>query len=479
MKEARRYRFAPLDTTGWLYGLSGEQCITLAAGVVASGIALDAHASPLLVLAPVTFAVAAAFARWRGASVYEVISIELRIMWRRVSKTDEWHSIRGDNLPPFLSHLDSTFNAHHTIAKGVGIISDERQHTLTIAVEVSSKQFVLCEDNEQESLLDGWGDAFSTFAIERAFIVRLSWSETTTTRVNAATKPSSESLPTNAALQSYFDLVHDEIRSAEIHKTIVTLTVDLRNVHGERRNKQATTDAGVTRLLEETRLFSVRLAEAGLGVSEPLSALDLRETITTRLAPDHHEQPKATTLGGLTTPNTVQRIHSGAITRSHLRIDGTFHRTYWIRQWPRMDVGANWLEPLLLHPGVMRSITVHLEPIAPSVSRRSIDRNATKLETDATQRSRSGFRIGNNHERAAQAVSERESELGQGFAEFNYIGFVAVSASNSDHLRNACLDFEQVAAACGVELFALDGHHDAGMTFALPLGQAPRRKRFS
>src|SRR3546814_11594801 len=38
-------------------------------------------------------------------------------------------------------------------------------------------------------------------------------------------------------------------------------------------------------------------------------------------------------------------------TWGRLRADGAFHRTYWVAEWPRLDVPPNWLEPLLLYGG--------------------------------------------------------------------------------------------------------------------------------
>ena len=41
------------------------------------------------------------------------------------------------------------------------------------------------------------------------------------------------------------------------------------------------------------------------------------------------------------------------------RTDGAFHATYWISGWPRIDVGAAFLSPLLLHAQMVRAIARH------------------------------------------------------------------------------------------------------------------------
>ena len=69
----------------------------------------------------------------------------------------------------------------------------------------------------------------------------------------------------------------------------------------------------------------------------------------------------------------------------------------------------NWMESLLLHAGGIRTIAVHYEPVAPSRSRRIVDRDSVKLTTDEEQRTRTGFRITARHCRAESETLARRS----------------------------------------------------------------------
>src|SRR3954451_16168305 len=72
MSEKQRvYRFAPLDRTGLLLGMSGAQVALIAAGILASGLLLDAAVPPLDALVPIATLSAAAFARWNGRPLHE------------------------------------------------------------------------------------------------------------------------------------------------------------------------------------------------------------------------------------------------------------------------------------------------------------------------------------------------------------------------------------------------------------------------
>jgi hypothetical protein len=119
---------------------------------------------------------------------------------------------------------------------------------------------------------------------------------------------------------------------------------------------------------------------------------------------------------------------------------------------------------------------VHYEPVPPSRSRRAIDRAATRLATDEEQRSRSGFRVGARHHRSRRAVEEREAELVAGYAEFEYVGVLTVTAATLEDLETNCLDYEQVAAQAGIDLRALHGRHHHALACSLPAaaGLRPR-----
>jgi hypothetical protein len=162
-----------------------------------------------------------------------------------------------------------------------------------------------------------------------------------------------------------------------------------------------------------------------------------------------------------------------------VQVDGSWHRGYWIAEWPRLELHPAWMEPLLLHAGGIRTIAVVFEPIPPSRSQRQIDRDATRLASDEEQRAKRGFRIGARHRRAQDAVLEREHEIVAGYAELEYAGFLTVTAADVDELESACAEYEHAAAQVGLELRALDGQHDAAVGACLPIGRYPILRRFA
>jgi hypothetical protein len=160
-------------------------------------------------------------------------------------------------------------------------------------------------------------------------------------------------------------------------------------------------------------------------------------------------------------------------------VDQAVHAAYVVAEWPRLEVPPNWMEPLLLHAGGIRTIAVHYEPVAPSRSQRQVDRATVRLASDEEQRTRTGFRIGARHRRAQSETLDREAELVAGYGELEFTGFVIVTATDLDELERSAAEYEQVAAQSGMELRRLDGRHELALACALPIGRGIAQRRFA
>ena len=138
-------------------------------------------------------------------------------------------------------------------------------------------------------------------------------------------------------------------------------------------------------------------------------------------------------------------------------------------EWPRSDVPPAWTADLLLALPVTRTVCVVLEPVAPRASRRSVQRQAAKLDSDEEQRRRVGFRIGAEQEATRDALAVRERELVAGHPEFDCSGFVVLSADEPADLDELEAQARSVAAAAGIELAACHGRHAEGIAIVLPV----------
>jgi len=226
----------------------------------------------------------------------------------------------------------------------------------------------------------------------------------------------------------------------------------------------------------EALLRGVR--SAGLTAGDPLTATEMQRALRRRIDP-LATRPRAAPTGRL-----VERL--GLVTHRssgpaalelewrHLHLDAAYHRTYHVASWPRLAVPPSWLEPFLSAGGITRTMTVVLTPVPAHQSRRQIERDLVKLESDAATKEQQGRRIDARHRRATQSLLDREEELVAGYSEIGYAGLVTVTATDPDELEDHAEIIEQLARESGMELRCLDGRQDLGWAAALPLGLAPR-----
>jgi hypothetical protein len=154
-----------------------------------------------------------------------------------------------------------------------------------------------------------------------------------------------------------------------------------------------------------------------------------------------------------------------------LRTDDTWHTTYWISEWPRTDVAADFLGPLLLVSDVRRSVSVVMEPVGPLRAARRIEQARTADIADAELRRRGGFLVTARRRREEEVLVQRETELADGHGSFRFSGYVTVSASDADTLEESCGRVEQVAGQAGLELRRCYGDQALAFTCTLPLGR--------
>ena len=482
---ARTYRFAPLDRGTWLLGLGGAQCLLLAAGVLGAGALLRAAAPLPLVAVPIVVALAASFAPVGGEPVHAWLAVAAGFLRGRPDRP--WLAsiplfVRGDDLhaavPRSFGDLELVeLERPRWAGRGIGgvaAIRDRRAATLTGVLRVAGSGFALSSADDQERMLAGWGDVLAAFCAERAQVARLTATERTAPADlrGARTWLDAHRAPAAAAeAAAAYDALLDTVdQNATTHEVLLSLTVEARRVRRRGPDRDALlADA----LLEELGQLTDRL-DGALLAATPLNPTELAAAIRTRVDPISAERLSVRAKSLVDAPGLAAPSPWPLAVRTawdHVQADGAEHRGWWVAEWPRLDVGAAWLDPLLSASGLTRTVVLYFEPVAPSTSRRRIERDATRLAADAEQRAQRGFRIGARHRRATEAVAEREAELVAGYAEVGLVGLVVVTATDSEALAAAGAKAEQAGAVAGLDLRALDGRHDLALAASLPLGR--------
>jgi hypothetical protein len=278
--------------------------------------------------------------------------------------------------------------------------------------------------------------------------------------------------------RSYAALVEGEVAAVHRHEVMVVVTV-----HAGHTARAVRTAGGGQRgacavLLREVASLARRMGEAGLAVSGVLTPAALAGAIRRGFDPD--------TL--VRSPGGGDPGESGAVHRDgspspwpgplgllaewgRVRTDATWHATFWMAEWPRTDVAADFLGPLLLVSDVRRSVSVVMEPVAPLRAARRIEQARTADIADAELRRRGGFLATARRRREEDVLVQREGELADGHGSFRFSGYVTVSASDTDALEEACGRMEQVAGQAGLELRRCYGDQAIAFTCTLPFGR--------
>jgi hypothetical protein len=153
-----------------------------------------------------------------------------------------------------------------------------------------------------------------------------------------------------------------------------------------------------------------------------------------------------------------------------VRTDATWHATYWIAEWPRVDVTPDFLGPVLFSP-LRRSVVMVMEPVSPTRAARQVAQARTADIADGELRRRGGFLVTARQTREREGVEDRDAELADGHAQFRFSGYVTLTADTRPELEAARAALEQAAGQARIELRLLFGEQDTAFACSLPLGR--------
>ncbi|MBV8983672.1 MAG: PrgI family protein, partial [Acidimicrobiia bacterium] len=320
----------------------------------------------------------------------------------------------------------------------LGVVEDTRAGTLTAVMAVQGSAFALLDSHAQERRLGAWADVLSGWARDDRTPCRLQWLERTVPEDGDAL---GEYLRDHVAIdhghavvRSYLELLEDAAPLAQRHDTFVALTLTDRP--GRRRGPS---DAdGFTALVRELARLQKRLLAADLNVAGVLSPRQLAGLLRVSLNP-----PEA---AGLARRSAADPDLAGASAASMYplatdtywdcyRIDETWHATFWVAEWPRLEVGPDFLAPLLLEAPALRTVSLVMAPVPPAKATKAVEMARTQFLADEELRQKAGFLATARRKREHDAIVRREAELADGHAEYRFSGYVTVSAPDRETLE--------------------------------------------
>ena len=495
-----RFRFGPRDRRGLVAGVrTGQLGVVAASLACAVGLVRGLHGPPAAVAGAGAALAGAAAACWplRGRTLEQWLPVTVRFIAsrRRTSSgvpADQRRAPSRRRAPEPLARLE-VVEAATAGSRAIGAVHDTRQGTLTAVCSLGGESFALLAEEERSRRVGAWSAVLASVARERAALHRLQWVSRTlpdpreqlrragpsarspAARVAAGRASAGSGTPGHGteieargahaprrdamavAAQSYATLVRLEAEHALRHELLLAVTVRVRSA---RAGGTGLAEAAAV-LADEVDSMERRCREAGLPVDGALSPVGLRAALRRGLEVRSRTGPRPTHPW----PAVLEERWTSA------RTDGTWHATFWIAEWPRTDVGSDFLLPLLLGCSERRSISVVMSPIAPLRAVRAAEHARTSTVADAELRRRHGFAVTARARHEHDAVVRRESELAEGHAGYRFSGYVTVSAPGRAELERACGRVEQAAALARLELLRLYGSQAEALCCTLPIGR--------
>ncbi|HZQ85085.1 MAG TPA: SCO6880 family protein [Acidimicrobiales bacterium] len=475
MAEEHQYSFPPLEQRGVVAGLRSGQLLLLAAalviGIVLLRLVPDARGIAVAALVALS-ATAVAFVPIRGQPLEQWAPTVAR--WAATVGRGGHRIVPVDGAPGLCGPPRTVRGLHVAAAPRPGappvaIVRDRTTGTCTAVLSVRGRSFALLETAEKQRRLAGWATVLAALAREGGPVRRVQWLERTVpgdAGVLSRHANSATCLPEHhAALESYLSLVAEAGPLGQDHECFVALTV-----RPPRRGPR-----GDAVLLRELRLLQGQLRSADVDVDRVLSPRELGALIRTAFDPWSRADLTARIGAQPDVPGPLpSRAWPTAAVEAWAswRTDATWHATFWVAEWPRTEVGPDFLAPLLLHQSAQRTVSLVMAPLPPALGVREAESARTAQVADEQLRARAGFLTTARRRREAEGVLRREADLADGHAAYRYSGYVTVTARSSEELDAACGELLQSAHQCRLELRRVYGAQAAAFVWgALPFGR--------
>jgi hypothetical protein len=361
-----------------------------------------------------------------------------------------------------------------------GVVIDGPARTATAALALRGHSFALLSPTDQEFRVAAWAGVLASLAREGSAVHRLQWIESCLPDDGGSVHRHFEDhavlASASPAGQSYRALLDEAAPVTRRHQILLCLTVHTsRSARAIRASGGGDEGCGAV-LGREVLALCRALDGADVGVDGVLGpgalAGFIRDAYSARTSADVEDVSDVTSCR----PDTHAGAHEWPWPMAvrpewdTVRTDGTWHATFWIAEWPRVDVTPDFLGPLFFAP-LRRSLVVVMEPVSPTRAARQVARARTADIADGELRRRSGFLVSARQHRERHGVEERDAELAEGHGQFRFSGYVTLTAESRSGLQAAATSLEQLAGQSHLELRRLYGEQDAAFACSLPLGR--------
>jgi hypothetical protein len=367
-----------------------------------------------------------------------------------------------EQLPPELGRL--RWEEAALFGSEAGLLAERvgRRRLLTAVVSVAGgDRFVFSGPDEQAAQITQWGEVLKSMAAEGPGLRRLQWVERATPQPSTVQSDWSAGAMRDASPEEWDDYqsLQAAIGTAAIHHDVyLGAQVETEATGADARSEAASELAQLCEHLVAIGLRPKVLSRRGV-------AAVLRQwadpTTAERLA----------LWGEGSIPTTQAGPASRLVGYDTVRTDGYVHRVGQIAAWPRIDVGTEWMYPLLATavPGSVRTVSMHVEAVSTEQAFAEVRDARTTGGMAQRKRDEKGVITTEEEERRVDEARSRERELTRGFRQHRIAGLAMVSSREQETAARAWRHAERKATECHLDLRELHARGHEGWAATLPL----------
>lgn len=494
---APRVRFATRERRGALLGLSfGQLAVIGFVAAVLLGTLLIGLSVFWMALVPCIVIFALGVGRYRREPVLLIIWQAIRYGRRALTgqtrfRRDVWMRVAAASLKVGTARIQAATpvvaskfllpgalgDVHVVQIPGAGAyIYNAKGSLATVTISVQSQAWSLRDKGTQEGAYEGFVEWLSSLesmpglveAVTRIRIDRAS----TTEMLDYLQAREDEFAPqvTNQLRREYFQLITASSKRSMGFSNHVTLVFSTQKLNAAIRDSGGGMLGLASVLKERIAGLEHSMEHARVRLDSWLDAAALNTMMaaaTDPVAAAHRREGESARRDALHVNPAIMGVDEQW---DALRIDESWHQTFWISEWPRTEVSTGFLEPLLYAGDATRVITLQVRPVPIHKALSQVNRAQADMETAADIRLRLQARTTRAHDREAEDLAERERDLVDGFGDVQFRGFVTISAESKDALAKARTDLEAAAQPARVNLVAMYGQQAAAfVTAVLPV----------
>lgn len=502
---APRVRFAARERRGVFLGLAWGQILTIGAVVAIILITLFVDSAALIVAAPVAVIVfMLGVGTWRREPILLIMWQAVRYGLRSLSgqtrfRRNAWARVASASLSVGHATIQAatpTVTSRFVMPGALGDVQilqipgtgafayNAKGRQASITFKLGSRAWELRDSGTQEAAYDGFVEWLSSLEnipglTEATIRIRVDKASSNQLRdymsgrhkqmmapvQDKTTPPVSQEL-----IAEYWELIQAGEKRSMAFTNYLTLTFTTESLGGAIRDAGRGL-LGLGRVLTE-RVTAVTQAmqRARLETSSWLNADELEAMLATAsdpVAASTRRERESTTrhIAALNPPIMGVDEEWAAV-----RVDQSWHQTFWIAEWPRTEVRTGFLQPLLYAGDATRVIALQVRPVPIHKALAEVTRAQNDMETAENLRMRMSARVTLTHQREAADLAERERDLVDGYGDVRFRGFLTISADGKDALARGRSEIEQASHEARVSLAPLYGQQAAGFAAAaLPL----------